>query len=100
MGDTDAIAARNLVPGMLDAARLVRRRHRELRRSHQWYGLLAITKLDVLDEFESKDLCCLRNQRSTLLKNFWQRPPRFARCRPSTKPCQGWQQPTARCRSP
>jgi len=84
-----AIAARNLALrlGASDAV-LVRRRHRSLRRPHQWYGLSGTTKLDV-DEFEEIKVCVAYESTVNAAKNFQQRPPLRLAVAPSTKPAGG-----------
>ncbi len=60
---------------------------------------LAITKLDVLDEFEEIKVCVAYEINDQRCEEFPSNARRFARCRPIYKTLPGWQQSTAHCRS-
>lgn len=60
---------------------------------------LAITKLDVLDEFEEIKVCVAYEINGQRCEEFPSNARRFARCRPIYKTLPGWQQSTAHCRS-
>jgi adenylosuccinate synthase len=60
---------------------------------------MAITKLDVLDEFEEIQVCVAYEINGTQTKDFPNSARDFAKCRPIYKTLPGWKQDTTECRS-
>ncbi|WP_310410462.1 adenylosuccinate synthase [Chamaesiphon sp. OTE_8_metabat_110] len=60
---------------------------------------MAITKLDVLDEFEEIQVCVAYEINGTQTTDFPNSARDFAKCRPVYKTLPGWKQDTTECRS-
>ena len=60
---------------------------------------MAITKLDVLDEFDEIQVCVAYEINGNQTTDFPNSARDFAKCRPVYKTLPGWNQNTAECRS-
>jgi adenylosuccinate synthase len=60
---------------------------------------MAITKLDVLDEFDEIQVCVAYEINGTQTTDFPNSARDFAKCRPVYKTLPGWKQNTTECRS-